>query len=208
MLVQLGGASPQENVEDLSVGERDQLLIQAFRSCFGDDIEVFSCCSVCSCELEVHVDLRSLSVPEYKADDRAEFEVLGKCLNVEAIRIRDLKQLKSVGIDNWIDRKLTRANIEIDLIDQSVRDKYVARISDLDPQADICLEFECIECGAVWIDPFDIASQLWIRFDAMCKRLLASIHSLASAYGWSEEQVLGLSPWRREVYLNMVRASA
>ena len=36
-------------------------------------------------------------------------------------------------------------------------------------------------------------------------RLMAEVHLLAQAYGWSEAETLSLSRWRRRVYLGMVR---
>jgi hypothetical protein len=37
-------------------------------------------------------------------------------------------------------------------------------------------------------------------------RLLLEVHALASVYGWSERDVLNLSPRRRRLYLDMVGA--
>jgi hypothetical protein len=42
--------------------------------------------------------------------------------------------------------------------------------------------------------------------EARAKRLLAEVHLIASAYGWSEAEILGLSRARRDFYLDMVRA--
>lgn len=207
MLAQLGEHLAKEELFNLTIGERDQLLIKAYQALFGSEIEVFSSCSACSCELELLVDLNELLAADYEVDANSEIELHGKQLLVEPIRVGDLKQVKRIGYEKWIDEKLSQAKIASKLITQEGRNEYAARLSELDPQADICLEFECVECQFSWIDPFDIASQLWFRFDATCKRLLAAVHSLASAYGWTETEVLAMSPWRREVYLNMVRAS-
>jgi hypothetical protein len=35
--------------------------------------------------------------------------------------------------------------------------------------------------------------------------VLGDVHELARAYGWSEPEVLALSPWRRAAYLALVR---
>jgi hypothetical protein len=36
------------------------------------------------------------------------------------------------------------------------------------------------------------------------RSLLAEVHSLARAYGWTESEILALSPQRRSTYLEMV----
>ena len=42
--------------------------------------------------------------------------------------------------------------------------------------------------------------------EGRAKRLLMDVHLLARAYGWSEAEVLALSPARRRFYLEMVEA--
>ena len=34
--------------------------------------------------------------------------------------------------------------------------------------------------------------------------LVHAVHALASAYGWTEADVLAVGPWRRQVYLQAV----
>ena len=41
-------------------------------------------------------------------------------------------------------------------------------------------------------------------YDAWALRTLAEVHRLASAYGWREQDILALSPARRQLYLGMV----
>ena len=63
----------------------------------------------------------------------------------------------------------------------------------------------CPACGRFWQAAFDIASYLWSELDALAQRLLGEVHTLARAYGWREADVLSMSPWRRQFYLEMVR---
>jgi hypothetical protein len=53
---------------------------------------------------------------------------------------------------------------------------------------------------------FDIASYFWDEINAWANRILREVHILASRYGWSERDILALSPWRRQFYLDMVNA--
>ena len=54
--------------------------------------------------------------------------------------------------------------------------------------------------------PTDIAGFFWAELDAWARRLLREIHTLARFYGWSEAEILALSPLRRRCYLEMVQA--
>jgi hypothetical protein len=64
----------------------------------------------------------------------------------------------------------------------------------------------CPQCAHQWQAPLDIVSFLWSEVHAWAIRLLREIHELASAYGWSEAEILALSPWRRRAYLELVNA--
>jgi len=75
-----------------------------------------------------------------------------------------------------------------------------------DPLAEIRLTFDCPVCGDAFEDDLDLPTFLWAEMAARAKRLLSEVHLLASAYGWSEAEILGLSPVRREFYLGMVGA--
>jgi hypothetical protein len=51
---------------------------------------------------------------------------------------------------------------------------------------------------------FDVAEFLWREIDAWAKRVLEEVHTLASAYGWAQGEILSLSAARRRRYVSMV----
>ena len=61
----------------------------------------------------------------------------------------------------------------------------------------------CPACGHDASITFDVVSYLWNEIDEWAKRVLVEVHVLAAAYGWSERDVLALSPRRRRLYLEM-----
>ena len=88
----------------------------------------------------------------------------------------------------------------------SVLDAVVKRMSETDPQADVRFALECPACEHRWTALFDIVSYLWREIDVWARRVLRDVHTLASAYGWSEAEILSLSAWRRQFYLEMAEA--
>ena len=80
------------------------------------------------------------------------------------------------------------------------------RMGDADPQADVQLALACPGCRHEWSAPFDIATFFWSELKARAEMLLREVHELAAAYGWSENEILGLSAARRAAYLEIVRA--
>ncbi|WP_413797675.1 hypothetical protein [Streptomyces iranensis] len=72
-----------------------------------------------------------------------------------------------------------------------------------DPAVDVTLNVACPECGEATRAELDIASYLWAELDHWARDLLLDVHLLATAYGWSEPQILALSPLRRRYYLEL-----
>jgi hypothetical protein len=85
-------------------------------------------------------------------------------------------------------------------------DAVIARMAEADPQADVQLDLSCPACRHRWLAVFDIVSFLWSEIDASARRTLQDVHRLATAYGWREPDILALTPWRRQVYLEMAGA--
>ena len=75
----------------------------------------------------------------------------------------------------------------------------------VDPQADVQLALSCPACGQQWRATFDVVSFLWDELDAWARRLLREVHTLASAYHWREADILAMSRWRRQYYLDLVQ---
>ena len=95
--------------------------------------------------------------------------------------------------------------IEASALPSEVLDTVVARLRQLDPQADVALDLTCPQCQHGWREPFDIVTFFWSEVAVAARRLLVEVHDLASAYGWSESEILHLSPARRDAYLEMLR---
>ena len=79
-----------------------------------------------------------------------------------------------------------------------------AAMAAADPQAEIEISLECPACTCHWTEIFDIDSFFWTELQAWAARILREIHQLASAYGWSEREILALPPLRRNTYLNLI----
>jgi hypothetical protein len=80
------------------------------------------------------------------------------------------------------------------------------RMAAADPLAEIVLNFQCPACEATCHESLDLPTFLWAELEALARRLVMDVHALASAYGWSEREILALSDTRRRLYLEMVSA--
>jgi hypothetical protein len=63
------------------------------------------------------------------------------------------------------------------------------------------LNAACPDCGHVNVVDFDLEGWLLRLLAKEQSRFLDGVHVLASAYGWDEDTICALPPWRRDAYL-------
>ena len=68
------------------------------------------------------------------------------------------------------------------------------------------LRTACPECDADVEAVLDLPALLWERVALAGPALLRDVAALAAAFGWSERDVLALTPGRRSAYLELARA--
>jgi hypothetical protein len=94
----------------------------------------------------------------------------------------------------------------LDAVSDGDCDRAVAQLADADPGACVEMAIDC-PCSYSWIEEFDIRSYLMSELTDWAVRSLRDIHQLASRYGWSESDILRMSPWRKQIYLEACAAS-
>jgi hypothetical protein len=218
-LALLSAACPESSQEDLtrlSIGRRDARLLQLREWAFGPELTILASCPRCHLQLESVLKIADLyaSAGGPQASDATlifeEYE-----LRCRAPDSYDLAACR--GLDNNTCRQTLLARC---LIESRYRDRPIAadelpgavlraateRIARLDPQAEILVDLACPECAHRWNELFDIVCVFWAEIDAWARRLLREVHILASRYGWTEQEILPLSPLRRQIYLGMAQA--
>jgi hypothetical protein len=103
-----------------------------------------------------------------------------------------------------IDIKRDGKACDVNQLPDEVIETLSGHMEELDPQADIRMSLTCPDCGHTWDALFDIAGFLWAEIDQWAERMLHAVHKIARAYGWSEQEILNMSPLRRRLYLEMV----
>jgi hypothetical protein len=71
------------------------------------------------------------------------------------------------------------------------------------PAGAVDLIVRCADCGLESVLPLDMPALVWAGIEAHVSALLQDVHALATSYGWTEADVLELSPRRRALYLAM-----
>jgi hypothetical protein len=215
----LAAADPEPTgleIEALSIGRSDARLLALRESVFGRVMPCLVTCPSCAERLELSLDTADLRVSgtDQPLDGPLMLEVAGYEVEVRAPTLRDLAVVEG-STDTadarmrLLDRCIVSARHEgrglpTSALPDSVTAAAAERIARADPQADCRLELTCPACSHRWTAPFDIVSYLWAEVHAWAQRVFRDVHRLASTYGWSEAEVLALSPTRRQIYLEML----
>lgn len=206
-LLLLGSARRDESLSalaDVPVGQRDQTLIALRRAMFGRHLPGRVDCPACGEPLEFTLDADALTAPAGPARIQVDD------LTVRLPTTRDLASIIASGDRErapflLAQRCCESADSTPPLTAEQV-EKIGAALEAADPSSDIVLDFRCEACGFVWQTGFDAPSYLWSEIEERARKLLTDVHTLASAYGWNEQQVLGLGETRRAAYIDMVLA--
>ncbi|MGW2250055.1 hypothetical protein ACWCXH_07635 [Kitasatospora sp. NPDC001660] len=210
VLAAAGGGDPAA-VADLAVGRREELVLGLRVRCFGPGLPCAVTCPSCRTELEL--DLTAQDVTPAPPDGERVVRAGGFELAFRPVTTRDLLAVRGAphagARQALLGRVLTSAvadgrPVGVDALPADVLEALAGALAAQDPQADVRLDLDCAECGHTWTSPFDASGYLWAELDAHARRLLHDVHTLATAYGWTEPDVLAVGPERRQLYLELV----
>jgi hypothetical protein len=208
---------PEETLGNLSIGERDSRLLSLRERTFGPQLNSLTLCPGCSDRLELTFDVSdiraaasstaesgaalSLRVADYEASFR-----LPNSRDLIAIAgSQDLAASRQLVFQRCVlTARHKGEDCAPELLPPDIVDAIVVHMAQADPQADVQLALSCPQCEHEWQAVFDIVSFFWSEIVAWASRILREVHTLACAYGWREADILAMSPWRRQCYLQMV----
>ncbi len=217
-LALLSLAVPEETparLAEFPIGARDRALLKLRATLFGDELHSVVPCPRCSGRVEIRFSVGDISLaPVEPSQSAILLEAEGRRWRLRQPCSADLVAVERLSANHSRRQALLqRCLAPIGELEQGSTvlppdaelQTAIENLEEADPQANIQLAVDCPECGHNWSSRFDIVSFLWAEIDAWARRLLAEIHVLASAYGWSEGDILGISAWRRQIYLEMAR---
>jgi T4 bacteriophage base plate protein len=243
----LAAATPEASITtlaELSIGQRDGLLLTLREWTFGAQIQSVATCPQCSDRLELSFNVSDIQVPttpqislvkpKYHIRSRLfrhhryptnsphtvkfkDYEIQFKLPN--SLDLVDcLNQLPALNsgeggtspqkmlLERCISAIQHRGRKqEIEQLPPEVINAVVSQMAIDDPQANIQLNLSCPSCNHQWRSHFDIVSFFWSEIHAWAIRTLQEVHTIAAAYSWREADILAMNPYRRRLYLEMLR---
>jgi hypothetical protein len=219
-LLLLAAVYPDRRYPDLaglSLGARNRAAFDLRAQLFGRTLSAQLRCPSCNDRLEFQVDQAALcSGPPSDPAEARWLDMPGWRVRFRAATSSDLAAAAAAGsamaarlvlleqlvLDAWHDGQPV---IPADL-PEAVITRIEEALDALDPDGDPVLQMSCAHCGHDWPARFDIADFLWHEIAVLGRRLLDEVDVLARAYGWTEAEVLALSPARRRHYLDRISA--
>ncbi|RCV89163.1 hypothetical protein [Billgrantia montanilacus] len=189
------GAHENGDPADLPIAERDRLLLSIRADAFGPTLPARTACPDCGTELEMELDVNSLCeiLPPANAGDGT----------LRPLTSRDLAAVCGVSPDKLA--SALRARLSVRQVVGAEAEALDRRIAEEASAAELTIRITCSECGAHWSETLDVATHVWAEIEAAALGLLSEVSELAAAFGWSQRDILSLSPARRMIYLTHAR---
>lgn len=196
------------------LGARNAALVKLRANLFGAAWPLRSSCPSCKANNEFSVDAQAL-VTELasRLPDSEQTYRLNVGERSIAFRLPSsddlVKAANSGDADTTALALLQHCVVNGDQMDLDVatQEQLSTRMQELDPAAVVSFSITCPACSHAWDAVIDVGSAVWTEVKAAAERLLLDIDALARTYGWSEPQILALSPLRRAAYLQLAGAA-
>jgi hypothetical protein len=190
----------------------DAELLTLRISLFGQRLDAVVRCPECETEFDLPLDLSELTTATPVAA-AVSVDVDGFAVMVRPPTRQDLLELSprlapeafAAGLFlRCVEQATYLGNpVEPTVLPPAIRAAAASALSQLgmeSPSADL----NCGVCGHAWRSPLDIAGVLLHDIDSWAPRQLDEVHRIASAYHWSERDILTLSLKRRQFYLKAI----
>jgi hypothetical protein len=210
-LLALSAALPEispQGLRDWPLGRRNQALFELHGAWFGSLLQGWTSCARCGEKMEFEIDSRDLMTRSKDQSCSETVRVGGRSFRLPTSR--DLAAVtresdSSSAASRVLERCLMAAEGPSAWSEKEVEEIEESFVS-ADPMAETRLALRCPACDHESEEILDIANFVWGEIAALARRLVWEVHALASAYGWTEAQILSLSAARRAIYLEMVQA--
>lgn len=204
-LRQLAGLPADPPADRMPIGQRDRALMRLRAQLFGPQVALQADCPDCGQVFDLSLDLPRLVGEGDGAAPPALLRIGPDRISLRPPATRDLLAVLALPAPSRAEALLARcASTPLPRpLDAAEIEAGAQALALADPHADIQLATSCPACAAAQVLGFDIAASLWDDLSRLARRLLREVHRLASAYGWTEAQILSISAARRREYILM-----
>jgi hypothetical protein len=221
----IGDVTPvsEEMIRDLTVADRERLLLALHMTTFGRRQEMVVQCAACNAQIEIPLDVKALVEAGRESEGSrgelaAEIEtpagsVIVRCRPPSGADQEAAVRLAQHDIDAASDTLLLRciegvtdgagARLEPASMLDLLRVPVEALLQASDPLTELRLTIGCPDCGHENLSELD-AFQFLKAASISRGSIFADVHRLARAYHWNEADILAMPLARRRLYLALL----
>jgi hypothetical protein len=203
-----------------TLGQCALALLELHTRLFGTDLALLSHCPACGAVAEFGSTCERLAsemaAPAGGVPSHYSVEADGFTLEFRLPDTTDVVAASSEPTDESFARHVlarcvhgcTRdgATVPLSAVSEAALDAVSRRMDALDPAASMSFALECPNCATRWNASLDVGRLVWDKVRASAEQVLLDIDLLARTYGWTEREVLGLTPVRRAAYVQLASA--
>lgn len=218
-LLLLAAFLPQERevLAHLPLGGLNARLLRLRGQLFGSTLNCLASCPECNTSVETSFGIAAMlsHAAEPIAEENGIHSLTHKDCRIDfrlptaadLLEIVNRPSTKAVGelVERLIDKSIRNGeSVSLRELPEQALEALERQISVLDPLAHIELNLTCPDCKHDWLEVLHVIDFLWLEIGNLAKRMLREVARLASAFGWSEREILALSPERRRSYLELL----
>ncbi len=198
----------------LTIGNRDLRLLALKEHLSGSELKGVARCPNCETELAFTLkttDIRqgdfNQQIPPYFTENLEGFQMVFRLPNsfdqLTMMGAGDPEIASRILLQRIIHSATYKSDaLTPDRLPPEAMEALGDRINELDPQAEIQFAMNCAACAHRWSALFEVGHFVWREIRDQARNILNDVISLASAFGWTEREILDMTPQRREFYLD------
>ncbi|WP_156830520.1 T4 family baseplate hub assembly chaperone [Methylobacter marinus] len=218
-LLLLSAFLPEEReiLANMPLGGLNARLLQLRTQLFGPTLNCLASCPACNAPIETAFGIEGLLnhatepiseenfIHSFTHDDCTIDFRLPTAVDLLAIVDKSGIKAERELVERLIDKSVRNGeSIPLHDLPEEALEALERQITEMDPLAHIELNLTCPDCGSDWLEVLHVIDFLWLEIGNLAKRILFEIARLASAFGWSEREILALTPERRRSYLELL----
>jgi hypothetical protein len=214
-----GAPAPEEDVWRWTLPRRMQALLAAARASGAARVFALARCPRPECGERTEIELELDSLALAPGPDSFSWQGEGSRLTLRLPRGDDQRRWLEAPPPDAPELPLQMATGLVCEVDGAPREAawrlpepWLQGVEDAfaehDPLTALSIAAACSGCGGELSAEIDLEELLLQELERAQQDLLSDVHTLASAYHWSEAEILGLPAWRRASYLAALRAQA
>lgn len=201
--------------DELAAPDRDRLLAAVYQRAYGKKVQSTAVCGACSSPYDLSFFLDDLMAALDRSAESAASQVLpdGTFRMPSGLRFRlpaarDELEVSLLPSEEAEQALASRCLLEFPADeDSSTADSLKlleAALEEVAPALDVDIDTACPECGARQMVRFDVQFYLLRAIEQERPQVALEVHRIASAYGWSLDEILTLGRAERRMLAQII----